>query len=435
MSASSVPAHLRGNYAPVSDEIEAFDLRVEGELPRALCGRYLRNGPNPRTGTSPHWFVGDGMIHGVRLEDGRARWYRNRWVKTRLLEDPSTPMMRKDLSFDYGVGVNNTHVVSHAGRILALVESSFPVELDPGLETLGVYDFDGALKTAMTAHPKVCPRTGELHFFGYGFSPPLTYHRADAEGRLVQSERIRVKAPTMMHDFAITERFVIFMDLPVTFDLRRMQGGGMPFGWNESYGARVGVMPRGGGDADTRWFEVEPCYVFHVMNAWEEGGRVQIDVARYPELWRDTTQGFDPSFLHRWTIDLERGEVSEAQLDERRVEFPRVDERFLGSRNRFGWAADVADGHAIVRYDLETGASSVHSHGEGRTGGEAVFVPRAEDAPEGEGWLLTYVYDAARDGADLVVLDAADMGAEPVATVRLPRRVPFGFHGSWVPDA
>ena len=436
----AVPYHLRGNFAPVQDEVTAFDLPIRGAVLRGLHGLYVRNGPNPKTGRSPHWFVGDGMLHGVLLRDGRAVWFKNRWVRTRAFVEDA-PAFRSEGVRDLTVGRANTHVIAHAGRILALVETSFPMEVTRELETVGCFDYGGRLTTGMTAHPKICPRTGELHFFGYSFLPPfLTYHRADRSGRLVQSEAIDVRGPTMIHDFAITDRHVVFMDLPVVFDLALAMAGTMPYRWSDEYGARVGVMPRGGANADVRWVEVAPCYVFHPLNAYEdERGAVVVDVVRYPELWRAGFSG-PPGTLHRWRIDLGAGRASEEPLDDRAVEFPRFDERRLGLAHRYGYAVytdrgvDDGTGSALVKYDVRAGTSTIHEFGAGRMPAEPLFVPASEAAAEDEGWILSYVYDAARDRSDLVILDAADFAGSPVATIALPQRVPFGFHGSWIPD-
>jgi carotenoid cleavage dioxygenase len=382
------------------------------------------------------------MLHGVALGGGTASWYRNRYVRTRAFLENAVSV-QPDGTRDFTVGLANTHVVRHAGRMLALVESSFPTEVTRELDTIGWYDWGGRLTTAMTAHPKACPLTGELHFFGYGFLPPfLTYHRADAAGRLVQSEPIDVPGPTMMHDFAVTGRHVLFMDLPVVFDLELAMAGTFPYRWSDDYGARVGVMPRGGGNRDVRWFPVEPCYVFHPLNAFEEAeGRIVVDVVRYDELWRkDAPPGSSVARLHRWRIDLAAGRAREERLDDRAVEFPRCDERRTGLGHRYGYAvytergADANTGTALIKYDLRGGAHSVHDFGPGRVPGEGVFVPASPGAAEDEGWILTYVYDAGRDGSDLVVLDAASFAGPPVATIALPQRVPFGFHGSWMPD-
>jgi carotenoid cleavage dioxygenase len=161
---------------------------------------------------------------------------------------------------------------------------------------------------------------------------------------------------------------------------------------------------------------------------------------RYDELWRDGGGSVTPARLHRWRIDPAAGKVREERLDDRAIEFPRCDERRVGLGHRYGYAvytareADAHDGTALIKYDLRTGAAEVHDFGAGRVPGEGVFVPASGGAGEDEGWLLTYVYDASRDGSDLVMLDAARFAGPPVATIRLPRRVPFGFHGSWLPD-
>lgn len=422
----------RGNYAPVADELTAFDLPVEGEVPADLDGWYLRNGPNPRR-PNAHWFTGDGMIHGVRIENGRAAWYRNRWVRTESFER-DFGVYNADGTRNLHSSVANTHVVNHAGRTLALVESSLPYEITNDLQTVGAYDFGGKLVDSMTAHPKICPTTGELHFFGYGsiFAPHVTYHRADANGELTVNRPLEVKALTMMHDFALTSGHVIFMDLPIVFNLDvAINGSGdMPYRWDDTYGARLGVLRRDDPFGEVRWFEIDPCYVFHVANAYETDGRIVLQAVRYPELWRDSG-GFDADgVLWSWTIDLAGGTVSERQLDDRAVEFPRIDDRLAGLAARY--SVSVGD-HRLVRYDLRDGSASEHVFGDADGPGEAVFVPAASGpADETNGWYLAYVYDAARDGSDLVILDAADIPAPPVAKIHLPQRVPYGFHGNWI---
>lgn len=439
-----LPFHLRGNYAPVQEETTAVDLTVEGAVPPELRGVYMRNGPNPRSGYSPHWFVGDGMLHGVRLENGRAQWYRNRYVRGRSFVE-GLDFVDANGNVDHSVGVGNTNVVQHAGKVYALVESSFPIEMTRELDTIGVCDFGGKLTTSFTAHPKPCPRTGELHFFGYRFIQPfLTYHVLDASGALVKSEVIEVPGSTMIHDFGITDSHVIFMDLPIVFDFETaVKGDGFPYKWSDDYGARLGVMPRGGSNADVRWYDIEPCYVFHPFNAFDAGSKIIMDVARYPELWREGAGGIATATLHRWTIDLAAGRVLEQPLDDRPIEFPRTDDRLSANRYRYGYAAgSVFEGSddrqadcMLVKYDFEKGAiATEHRWGRGRTPSEGVFVPASASAGEDEGWILQYVYDAARNATDLVILDASNIAKPPVASVHLPVRVPFGFHGNWIAD-
>ena len=436
------PWYMRGNYAPVEDEITATDLAVTGEIPRELSGLYVRNTPNPKDEGSSHWFFGDGMVHGVRFDDGRASWYRNRWVKTKKLEQ-ELDAMDPAVMMDRYASAANTHIFPHAGKILALEEGHFPYELSGELETKGCLDYGGKLQTAFTAHPKLCPETNELHLFGYGQLPPfLTYHVLDAKGELVHSAEIEVPGPTMMHDFMITRDHAIFMDLPVTFDLQKALAGDIPIGWDESYGSRIGVLPRFGTNEDIQWFEVENCYVFHPLNAFVQDGKVVCDVGRHAYMWRDSMEDFAPSYMHRWTFDLATGGVKEEPLDDLSHGFPRVDERVVGLRHRYGWVVGERAGaeggmsapSVITRYDLETGTTATHDFGPTSQAGEFVFVPRTEGAAEDDGWAMGYVYDQARDASDLVILDGAQPEAEPVAVVHLPRRVPHGFHGSWVPD-
>ncbi|MGB8501178.1 carotenoid oxygenase family protein, partial [Mycobacterium sp.] len=312
-----VPFFRRGNYAPVADELTAFDLLVEGSIPSELNGWYLRNGPNPRQSTQ-HWFTGDGMIHGVRLENGHAAWYRNRWVRTESFDNPF-PVYNADGTRNLHSSVANTHVVRHAGKTLALVESSLPYEITNDLQTLGAYDSGGKLVDSMTAHPKICPTTGELHFFGYGniFAPHVTYHRADANGELTINRPVDVPALTMMHDFALTASHVIFMDLPIVFNLDIAIKGeaDMPYRWDDNYGARLGVLRRDDPFGEIRWFEIDPCYVFHVANAYDDGNSIVLQAVRYPELWRNN-DGFEvDGVMWSWRIDLADGTVDERQLD------------------------------------------------------------------------------------------------------------------------
>ncbi len=443
MTNVDAPWFLRGNYAPVHEERTDVDLAVTGAIPPGLAGRYLRNGSNPQDGAAGHWFFGDGMVHGVRLEGGRAHWYRNRYVRTTKYSqhlDATSP----ETMMDPTASAANTHVLAHAGRIWALEEGHLPYELTPELDTIGSDDFGGRLTTAFTAHPKLCPETGELHFFGYGVLPPyLTYHVLDASGALVHSAPITVPGATMMHDFMITRDHAIFMDLPVVFDLDAAMRGDVPLHWDDAYGARIGIVPRFGTDADVRWFDVDPCYVFHPMNAYADGSTVVCDVGRHASMWRDSMDDFPPSFLHRWTFDLATGAVGEEQLDDVWHAFPRVDERVVGLRHRYGWAAAPRAGDwdtfgedgVIVKYDLEAGTSERFDLGPASHPGEFVFVPDDDGAGEDDGWAIGFVHDDTTERTDLVILDATAPGAEPVARVHLPVRVPYGFHGSWISDA
>jgi len=438
----TTPLHLRGNGRPVHVEHTIGDLRVTGSIPRELDGRYVRNGANPLSGLSAHPFFGDGMVHGVRLRDGEAEWYRNRYVRTPFIADPSVDILDPSVMMDMTASKANTHVVGHAGRILALEEGHFPYVLDGDLETVGPLDFGGALAGSFTAHPKICPVTGELLAFGYSvLEPYLRYLRVSAAGELVQTENITVGGPTMMHDFNVTRDHVVFMDLPAVFDMEMAMRGEMPIHWDDDYAARLGVMPRHGTDADVRWFDINPCYVFHPMNAYEDGSDIVIDVARLSHVWRDSMMDFPSPELWRWTIDTVGGTVREEQIDDRPAEFPRVPDALVGLKHRYGYMMGIPENATyddpkgqsgtILKYDRDRGTSTELALGRGRIPGEPVFVPAANGAAEDDGYLMTYVYDADSDASSLEVFDAATMDSSPIASVELPR-VPFGFHGSWI---
>ena len=441
--------YLSGNFAPVDDELDAVDLPVRGRIPEGLTGRLLRIGPNPVTPPDPqtyHWFTGSGMVHGVRIRDGRAEWYRNRFVRsdgvTAAKGWPTTPGPRHGM----GDGTANTNVIGHAGRTFAIVEAGgLPVELTYDLDTVRMTDFDHTLPGSFTAHPKRDPRSGELHAVVYYWEwDHVQYVVVGADGRVRRTVDVPVPGKPMLHDCAITESQVVVLDLPVTFDLEVAMSDirTLPYTWNPDYGARVGLLPRDATSGDaTRWCDVDLCYVYHPLNAYDlPDGRVVCDVARHPRMFATDRNGPNEGVptLARWTIDPGAGRVHEEQLDDRGQEFPRIDERLVGRRNRYGYTAAFGAGieHGpALKHDLERGTTEVHEYGPGRVTLEPVFVPRHDDAAEDDGWIMSYVYDATTDSSDVVILHAQDFGGEPVAVISLPQRVPFGFHGNWVPDA
>ena len=428
------PFWLRDNFAPTFEERTETDLKVIGQIPESLKGTLLRNGANPQSGESAHWFLGNGMLHGVRIEAGEAKWYRNRYVKTPLYLKPDGDVM-EGLG-DMTMSAANTNVIQHAGKIMALEEGHWPFVVSNELETIGPNNYEGKLEGAMTAHPKICPETGELLAFSYGMTAPyLTYLRASASGELLQAEQITVPGATMIHDFNVTRNFVIFMDLPAVWNFEGMATTGLPILWDESYGARLGVMPRNGGNDDVVWYEINPCYVFHPLNAYESGDKIVIDVCRMDDTMKPGSSA--PPMLYRWVIDQASGRVTETQLDDRVVDFPRVSDEVVGLKHQYGYCAAFAGnapyGEGLIKYDLEAGTSE-YRHLEGGQASEAVFVKDPAGSGEDGGFLLSYDYQPEIDQSEVLILNAQDMLGEPVARIQLPVRVPAGFHGNWISD-
>ncbi|MFJ6705524.1 MULTISPECIES: carotenoid oxygenase family protein [unclassified Streptomyces] len=451
---------LEGAFAPVTEELTAFDLPVTGRIPRELNGRFLRNGPNVLGLEDPrahHWMLGEGMVHGVRLREGRAEWYRNRWVRSsqvaaELGEPYPGPVPPDDFSC-------NTHVIPYRGRILALQESGpLPYELDGELNTVGTHDFRGTLEGAFTAHTKYDAHAGELHAITYYPTWDHVRHLVvDPAGRVARTTRIPVRDAPMMHDFALTARHVVVFDVPVTFDPAAAEAGApVPYVWNRRHPARVGVMPRSGGTV--RWFGVDPVFYSHTLNAYDEGDCVVIDLTTYPAPFDVAGAGTDgphavgTARLERWTVDLRHGRVRRRTVDDRPQEFPRINEELVSRRHRYGYAAAAAEmsvaylagdggppdrafSDALLKHDFARGTAQVHRLPRGAAAGEAVFVPGEHAAQEDDGYTLAYVHDPDRGAADLLILAAQDFTGEPLARIHLPGRVPLGFHGSWIPDA
>jgi carotenoid cleavage dioxygenase len=438
------PYWEQGNFAPVTTEETLTDLTVTGSIPPELSGLFVRNGSNPPSGRSLHWFLGDGMIHGVRLEGGRARWYRNRYVQTPLA------VAGKDLLEFGGVpgrenNQSNVALIHHAGRLLSLGEVGWPFELATAdLATLGPWGFDGRLGDTMTAHPKIDPATGRLHFFGYEFlRPALTYYAADPDGRIDVVSPVEVEVASMIHDFAVTERDAVFWIGPVLFGADEANPNpSIPFHWDTEGPCRVGVMPLDGAGDQIRWVDIPPCFVFHGLNAHRDGDDVVVRVHKLAEAFGPRGD-LVPSHLTEWRIGTGGDALSfaEAQLTDRAMDLPSHDRRHTGRPTGHGWfATTVPPGSeygfelaGLCHLDVRSGEEDLWDPGPHLRAGEGVFVPTGRD--EGEGWVLTFVWDRTTDRSSLAVFDARAVRDGPVGQVELPVRVPFGFHGLWVDEA
>lgn len=443
--------YLSGPNRPLEREFTLQHPLVRGRIPPQLDGCYARIGPNPIVKVNPanhHWFVGDGMVHGVRLQAGRALWYRNRWIRSTqvsqaLGEAPKPgPRQRSDTV--------NTNVLSIAGKPWALVEAGgWPVQLDGMLDTVAHDPFGGSLKGSFSAHPHLDTATGAMHAICYDAGEPnlLRHVVVGADGRVQREEPIAVQHGPSVHDCMITEHYVLVLDLPVTFSMQRyLAGYSFPYAWNPEHRARVGVLGKTAPGREIVWCEVDPCYVFHPANAFEAAdGRITLDAVAHPTMFEQSRIGpsAEGSKFERWTIDPAARTVSRQVVDAQPQEFPRPDERFIGRPYRHAWTVQLAPdesgefmpGQQLIHHDLQAGTRQVHDFGAGRLVSEFVFVPRSTDAPEGDGWLMGYVVDAARRTSELLILDALDFSGEPVAAVEIPHAIPLGFHGNWMPAA
>ncbi len=461
---------LSGLFTPLATESDDVALEVTGDLPAGLSGMYIRNGPNPlfepRGGY--HMFDGDAMLHRVVFGDGQPV-YRSRWIRTSALEAEIAAgrslygglgglhlPSRKEVGTAGAIkNPANTNIIEHAGRFLALYEAAPATEVTAELETVGLQTFGGQLTGPFTAHPKVDPRTGELHAFSYLSEPPfLQYHQIDSSGELVRTVDIELTEAVVMHDFVVTENYVVFVDSPLLMDLESALNGGSMFRWEPAHGTRIGVLAHG--EDEVRWFQTEDAYVNHFWNGWVEDGVLTFsgsvltgEAYSTSENSAMTTEGAqaDPGTPTRFSVNFSSGAVLQEQLDDLGGDFPRINEQYLGVKNRYRYMvafSGVPDviGHfdTVVSYDDLSGERATWFAGPGMVVGEAVFVADPEGDNENDGWLIAVVSprglaadslisDSLR--SDLVVMDARDVAAGPIARVHLPERLPFGFHGDY----
>lgn len=452
---------LARGYASQRIEFDVPELRIEGDWPTTLAGTFYRIGPNPQFEPLAPYnpLMGDGMVHAFHVRNGRIV-YRNRWVRTgrwrrehaagRALFATSGPPTSDDPEAGPRPvdGVANTNLVWHGGRLLALEEGAGPVEIDPQtLETIGSWTFDGALPRNMTAHPKIDPATGAMVFFANlprgRLTGELAIYEADAGGRIVNAWMVEGPYPALVHDFAITERFVVLGVFPVTLSLERAGRGAPVIAFEPDRPSEVLVTSRGGGEVLR--FEGPPCMSWHVLNAFEDGDRVVLELCEQDVAMFPTPDGAPPDAaraaqrLVRWEMDLARpGPVTRRRLSDLVCEYPRIDERRTSRAHRYAYVAccggpGTADifHRGVARIDVTSGEAEVWPGKGGVAAAEPVFVPQSAEAAEGDGWLLTNLYDEARDASCLAVFEATAVAAGPVARAWLDHRVPVGFHAIW----
>jgi carotenoid cleavage dioxygenase len=455
--------YLEGPYAPRADELTVPDLAVlSGKLPADLDGVYVRNGPNPRFAPMGryHWFDGDGMLHAVHFDGGRAT-YRNRYVRTGEFEaecaagtalwrgviepwDENPPSDRRERN------AANTDVVFHHGNLLATwYRAGKPYAVDPvSLETRGVDTFNATLPGEVSAHGKVDERTEELMFFDYGIHAPyLRYGLADRSGLVTHYTGIELPGPRLPHDMAITENYSILMDLPLYNDPRAAAAGRFKLFFDRELSSRFAVLPRHGDAAQVRWFEAAPCYIYHSVNAWEDGDEIVMTTCRVskPSPVSDRANPLaqllvylrPEAALHRYRFNLRTGVTVEEPLDDVNTEFPAIDQGVIGHRGRWSYQMRLSVARtmlfdALIKYDLLTGAKQTQPFGEGIFGSELTVVPRPDATAEDDAWLTMFAYNNHTGLSEVWIYDAADIAAGPTCRLGLPTRVPLGFHATWV---
>lgn len=467
--------YLHGLFAPVADECDADNLMVEsGHLPSDLDGAYIVNGPNQRfkpTGRY-HYYDGDGMLHATYFKNGKAS-YKSRWIRTPafIAEEEAGKAVWPGLCGPFNHDLpgspikdnSNTDIIFYQGKLLSLwYLAGCPQAIDPlTLQTLGPETLNNALNHNLSAHSKVDPRTGELVFFNYqDVEPYMSYGVANTDSGIRLDVPIDIPGPRSPHDLGMTEHFSVLHDLPYFHDVDvLMRHKKRVVRFYPDVPARFGVIPRYGDSKDVRWFEAEPCYILHVVNCWEEGDTIVMVGCRQPNPGgnRDPEDGPLASQLaerrrshqlHEWRFDRRTGDTKERTLNDLNVEFPTINNRFTGVKNRYAYlqllpdhiGPDGIEGRcqtfdALVKFDLQTGSYQRYDYGVGVSGSESWFAPRAGSdgrAAEDDGYVITYAHSRHDWLSRCLVFNAQDITQGPIATLRMPRRFNIGFHATWV---
>ncbi len=451
--------YIQGIYEPVAKEVTALDLKVIGEIPKDLHGAYFRNGPNPVNApqTLHHWFDGDGMVHAIHFENGKAD-YRNRYIRTDDHQaevagslDAGGVLMPANRARQNTVykDTANTDLVVHNGELMALwYISGTPVRMNARtLETVGNESFGGKLPRNVSAHSKVDPDTGEFVFFDYSlYEPWMTFGTVSPTNELVHFEKVELPGPRLPHDMGLTKNYVVLHDLPVVFTESGMRNGMWQIKFT-GQPARFGVVPRRGRGDEIKWFETDSCYIYHVINTWEEGDEVVMSACMM------TPNGFAPNpeygpyaamvnilALHavpvEWRMNMRTGACKKRQLDDRIGEFPIVNLDYATKKTRWSYHVAMSPDQlqkfaGIYKYDLETGAAQTYMYETGMFGSEPAFAPRLGAKSEDDGYVVVFVTNENTGASEAQVIDAQNFEAGPVARVQIPARVPAGFHGAW----
>ncbi len=451
--------YLQDGFAPVTDELDISNLQVHGTIPTDLNGTYMRNGPNPAFSPISYTFPfdGDGMIHAVSIKNNKAS-YRNRFVQTKAYQNeravgksiypgialagisPPPELLKVFPEEEQGNGAF-VNVIKHGDKILALLEAGSPVyELTDNLETRGEWTLPDGSKPTPNAHLHVDPNNQDLWGISYSLQPSFKIYQFDENLNKVHEYSFAKNHATMIHDFAFTENYIIIFDCPgvLSLDALLQQNFSDFLTWQPELGTTIYILDKANGNIVNK-IKNDAFWVFHFVNAYEnELGNITIDYVHYDELFsaNDYQQDFH---LARGNIDLQNSCYSYTKLHADRVEFPRMNERYYSKSYQYAYLAkfskEAITSQCLMKYDFHNNKAHYHDFGDDIEIDEPLFVPRLNSTIEDEGYILLFSYQRSTDSSSLIILDAQNVANAPIATMQMPRRVPHGLHGNWMPNS
>ncbi len=431
-------------YHPVA-ETEIREFQITGEIPAHLNGLLLRIGSNPICIEHPtlfDWYLGDGMIHGLKLQSGVPIWFKSTLIAT----DRIQKYKKRPKIGGYRRGAHdvvNTNIFRHAGGFWAVIEAgAFPVCLDDELNATRYQLFNSDADLPFTAHPRKDMKTGHLHAISYDAldTQNAYYQVIDEHGYLIHLTQILLKHGPMIHDCLITEQDVIIFDFPLTYSFKRLlQGKSVPYHWNKQHQARIGILGKYQSAEQVQWIEMDPCYVFHAANAYRDDvGQIIIDVlVHYTDFEHSQHAAYEQQHakLERWIIDSDLKNLKRTVLDSRIQEFPKIDMRFNGIAYRYLYTLCFPSTNLfnfLIIHDLVENQSVSYDFGEKWAIGEVSFTTKNEQSAEGDGYLMMYLHHLEGKKSKVVILKVNGLEIKEQAEIELSVRVPLGFHCNWV---
>ena len=462
--------YLVGPHEPIRQELDRPDLQYIGEIPEDFSGIYIRNGPNQRFAPYGlhHWFDGDGMVHSAQFKDGGV-CYRNKWIKTKALEieldegksvwpglmDSPDRKLKTSWGSDLWLKDNsNTDISIHAGKAVStFYQCGDAYTLDPvTLETLGKLDLKSSGARQMSAHCVTDEANGDLLFFDYAVKPPfMSYGVMNKDSELINFTPIELPGARLPHSMAFTPNYSILMDLPMFWDPKLLEQDIHKVTFYPEMQSKFGIIERMATGNTIRWFEADPCYIYHAINSWEEEQEIVLDVCRMstPVPSKEVRQRLSGPYgamlawlkldacYHRYRFNLETGETKEETLDDLLSEFPVINNRYSGLSSRYSYHVTLAETDVIlfdglIKIDSIEGTRQVYKFPKGNFGSELQFAPRNNSLLEDDGYLITFVTNMISNKGEIQIFPAEDLSKGPLCRVIVPQQIPPGFHSSFV---